>query len=1071
MTHSPPPGLIPDQLLSNIKKGDCVLFLGADLPLGYDGAPLSRPELAAALAAKYGLPPDRPWPETAQAYLSQFSGDRNGLIRFVAGHGSGPKVQAGPLHKAIARLGFRAIVTAWYDQLLEQSLEQAGYRVNRVVRDVQLPYAGEGEREAILVKLYGCLSDPESLVLDPWDHEELMDRLSRKLELVTAFCSLRPPLFVGFDLLDRLPMRLYVRASTNLAQHMRRAYTVWPQPLEAVRAAWREKNVQFSRAEATAFLTALADQLPVAGPAERRAIRVQRPPYKFLDYYEPADVDIFCGRDTESQIVTRLALSHRLLTLFGPSGAGKTSLLLAGVLPRLAAEGYHHVYVRALDDPLPALRKAIAGRAGRTGWQVGADLAAFLPAMLAVEDKLVVVLDQFEELFLRVGSRRRATFFAELATALARPAREVRFIFSLREDYLALLDEARPNLPDIFGNSFRLATLERGSARLAITEPAARAGVGVEAALVDALVGAEGQGSRGVEERGSGGAGERGSRGAGERGSRGAGDLVEADGYVPPAALQIVLDRLYREALPPDYDPGAPPPPGLTLSLAAYRAIRHPAGVGEAAGELCGAEAILAGYIDQGLARLAEPALGEAILKVMVTSQATKAALSQAEMVALLDEAGLVQAEDPADRRLVEQTRLGLERVRLLRSFEREGLALYELAHDHLAAAVARRLSEAELGARLARELLRREMDNWRGAGLLIRPEVLAMIHERRADLRRLNREELALLFRSALAAGYEVLYWFERARTGGVAVDDIALAGLQEVDFRVRAAAVVALGQLGARFVEAITGMLNDDYPQVRAAAIAALERVAPEGTWRQALRHECYVPAGEFIMGDDGPESEYRDRKVPAHEVFVNAFYAGKYPVTNAEYRRYMDDRGRAFEIPAGKDKHPVVGVSWYDANDYAHWAGMRLLTEAEWEKAASWAEEQGGRGAGGRKRRYPWGDEFDAGKCNTQEGGAGGTTPVGQYSPWGDSPYGCVDMAGNVWEWTGSLYRDYPYRPDDGREDFASSDARVLRGGAFDDFGAPSARCAARDRFNPYGRDWSDGFRVGWGGGGSL
>ncbi len=645
------PGLIPDQLLNNIKKGDCVLFLGADLPLGYEGAPLSRPELAAALAAKYDLPENNPWPETAQTYLGKYPNDRNGLVRFLLDNVTGPDARPGPLHQAIAQAGFRAIVTAWYDELLEQALRDAGYRVNRVVRDAQLPYAREGEREAIVVKLYGCLSDHESLALDTWDHQELMDRLSRKLELVTAFCSLRPPLFVGFNLSSDTPKRLYVRASTNMVAHMRRAYAVWPHSLDAVQAAWQGKNVEFVRADAAAFLETLAGQLPSVRPAARGAVHVNRPPYKFLDYYGSQDADIFCGRDIESQIVARLVLSHRLLTLFGPSGAGKTSLLLAGVVPRLAAEDYQHVYVRALDDPLPALRKAIAARAGRADWESGGDLCAFLSSILAEKDRLVVVLDQFEELFLRVGSRQRAAFFDELAGALAQPERDVRFIFSLREDYLARLDEARPCLPDVFANSFRLATLDQANARVAITEPAARAGVKVDAALVAALVGGEGR----------------------DRGDQRAGDLVEADdrvSYVPPAALQIVLDRLYREALPLDHPPDGPPPPGLELTLDVYRAISHRLGERAAvedsvlrpSKELTGAKAILAGYVGEGLRRLpgltqadgrtplgADPALGREVLKVMVTSQATKAALAHTEILEWLDEAGVVRAGDEAD--------------------------------------------------------------------------------------------------------------------------------------------------------------------------------------------------------------------------------------------------------------------------------------------------------------------------------------------------------------------------------------------------------------------------------------
>jgi hypothetical protein len=127
-----------------------------------------------------------------------------------------------------------------------------------------------------------------------------------------------------------------------------------------------------------------------------------------------------------------------------------------------------------------------------------------------------------------------------------------------------------------------------------------------------------------------------------------------------------------------------------------------------------------------------------------------------------------------------------------------------------------------------------------------------------------------------------------------------------------------------------------------------------------------------------------------------------------------------GRAYDDPT-RVNHPVTVISWKQAVAYCRWAGKRLPTEAEWEKAA--------RGTDGRQ--YPWGNRYEADRVNA--GYTDGTTAVGSY-PLGGSPYGVMDMAGNVWEWTSSLYKPYPYDPNDGREDQDARGARVNRGGTW-------------------------------------
>lgn len=174
--------------------------------------------------------------------------------------------------------------------------------------------------------------------------------------------------------------------------------------------------------------------------------------------------------------------------------------------------------------------------------------------------------------------------------------------------------------------------------------------------------------------------------------------------------------------------------------------------------------------------------------------------------------------------------------------------------------------------------------------------------------------------------------------------------------------------------------------------------------------------IPEGSFLYGEK------------KEQIRLPAYYIDLYPVTNEQFMQFIDDTGYLPEedadllnhwdegiYPAGREDHPVTWVNWHDAMAYARWAGKRLPTNEEWEKAA--------RGADGRE--YPWGDEFDPRRCNSEESGPENTTPVTRYS-MGVSPFGCYDMAGNVWEWTASSHTD-----EEGQS------YQILRGGAWSPF----------------------------------
>jgi len=288
--------------------------------------------------------------------------------------------------------------------------------------------------------------------------------------------------------------------------------------------------------------------------------------------------------------------------------------------------------------------------------------------------------------------------------------------------------------------------------------------------------------------------------------------------------------------------------------------------------------------------------------------------------------------------------------------------------------------------------------------------------------------------------------------RVGGIAPLLVKLIATGDEEPVIRATAARTLAELAVEpdgtTWAALEKARGDASELVKAAAVQA---------WCELGRYEelglVKVPAGEFVMGSDDYE-----RERPQHVLFLPTFYIGRYPVTVSEFQAFVEESGFEVKDPDSlkrESNHPVIKVDWNEASSYARYYGYALPSEAEWEKAA--------RGTDGR--RFPWGNEWRMNCANTREywgmgrsvlarlrvRGRFGTTPVGQFSPVGDSPYGCADMSGNVWEWTRSQYRDYPYDPHDGREKHDKTSSLVLRGASFASR-RDSVRCANRNRGDP-------------------
>lgn len=308
---------------------------------------------------------------------------------------------------------------------------------------------------------------------------------------------------------------------------------------------------------------------PIAPPVDAP---VSERPYKFLDYYTEADADLFFGRDSEIETICSQILARRSFILHGRSGVGKSSILRAGVLPRLKSRGHSVHVLRSFTDPAHQVLESLRGK--------------------SPSDMVIFIFDQFEEFFSLLPSETREQFIRTIERLNESEPATLRFVFALREDFLAEMSQLKPALPEIFHHEYRLNRLSREQAARAITEPARRVGSTWEPDLVDRLL-----------------------------------DDLDDHAVVDPPQLQIVCDNLYDSR-----DSAG------RLTLAAYE-------------EMGTASRILAGYLERVLARFNAADLSAArhMLTSLISVDGRRLVLRVDDLLSLFD-----GVEVQADRLLEE---------------------------------------------------------------------------------------------------------------------------------------------------------------------------------------------------------------------------------------------------------------------------------------------------------------------------------------------------------------------------------------------------------------------------------
>jgi formylglycine-generating enzyme required for sulfatase activity len=854
--------------------------------------------------------------------------------------------------KETLALPFEVVVSTCLEPSLDRIMHDLDFKSIYRPEDAPDQLSADGR---YYFKLAGSLDSPPSLILTQHDmNTENSVRWTGCPYLMTLL-STRRLLFLGYDIDDPDFQSVYASLILPLDRRGVPSYILSKADDGPPSVFTRQDGLTVVPITEAEIPTCVNDILQdrsqtIEARTQTGKRRAAERPYKFLDFYEEKDSDIFFGRERESSALLAKVLSSRLVLLYGMSGTGKTSLINAGLIPAARSQGFTCTSTRLIQNPSEALRAAINASLGQSGLLPDdVRFEQFMPRlMLRSGLKLLLVFDQFEELFIHHGDQVVADFVSELGGLYNNPLLQVKFLLSIREDYLPLVSGLDRYIPDVFHNYMRLHSLTEEQALDAIVKPAELHGVSYEPGLARNIVS----------------------------------DLTF--GGIEAPQLQIVCDQLFELAVE-----------GV-ISSQAY------SGLG-------GARGILSNYTSEVLRRFASEKrpLVSNLLKHLVTVHGTK------DNVTLETLAHRFQS-DPEDIRNVIESLIRYRLLRPVdtltgSTFELAHDYLAEeirswMADSEIQEKAALHLLSQELetwkrhGTVMDRDRFKIVNEQRPHIELQLTSEenafglLCSLQHNEDVE------EWLKLNVGNTSAKEFVEIALESQERTN-LSLQLYAFAvGFLQLEGSVETALATLRACGNPHLFPRLKGLTTSGDPKLIEFGEQAMSAIIA-----RSRDEMVYIEPGRFIVGtpqnevDELIEHYSIDRarlqdEAPEREERTGGFWIDRYPVTNARYHEFDPE----FTYAEGKDAHPAVNLNFSHAQSYARWWGKELPSETEWERAA--------RGADGR--RYTWGDDWVSGACNTEELGVGDSTPVDAF-PDSVSPTGCYDMLGNVWEWVDSWF----------------------------------------------------------------